>query len=148
MLSRFCSHGIPRTNVTRPEFSILMITPVPPNWTWLGKAVLENHAFVTIDLTIPCNWVDEYPPNCEACQWNDPAQCDKVRLMTAHVLIDNTDPEYPIEVGQFDLDDKAYGVYVVGDYAYIANSYDGLKIINITDRLIKAIGFYGKAAAG
>ena len=75
------------------QFSILMVTPVPLTWNWLGKATLENHCFVTIDLTIPCNWAGEYPPNCEACQWNDPAQCDKVRLMTAHVLIDDTDPE-------------------------------------------------------
>jgi len=43
------------------------------------------------------------------------------------------DPSNPVEVGQFDDGDSARGVTVVGRYAYVADSSDGLEIIDISD---------------
>ena len=41
-------------------------------------------------------------------------------------------PDNPVEVGSFDTIDYASGVYISGDYAYVANGVDGLWIIDVS----------------
>jgi len=44
-------------------------------------------------------------------------------------IIDISNPAAPMEVGFFDTGSGAYGVYVSGSYAYVADGDDGLYII-------------------
>lgn len=80
------------------QFSIVEVLPVPIAWNSHGNKTLEDHVFIVADLTIPCNWQSEIPSACAStCPWNTPAQCDRIKLMRDYVIIDDTDPENPIE---------------------------------------------------
>ena len=48
-------------------------------------------------------------------------------------VISILDPEHPEEVGYCDTPDYAYGVTVSGDYAYVADLWEGLCIISVAD---------------
>ena len=52
---------------------------------------------------------------------------------TADVNIAIVEALAPVIVGSLDTDGNAFGVAVAGDYAYVADSSKGLKIINIAD---------------
>ncbi len=59
-------------------------------------------------------------------------------------IIDVSDATNPQEVGYYDdMDDWVEDVYVVGDYAYIADGYTGLYIIDISDPTNPSeVGYY------
>ncbi|MFH1352601.1 MAG: lamin tail domain-containing protein [bacterium] len=48
-------------------------------------------------------------------------------------IVDISDPANPQEVSYYDTPGTAYGVYVSGDYAYVADSGSGLRIIDISN---------------
>jgi hypothetical protein len=48
-------------------------------------------------------------------------------------VIDISDPTNPTFIGNYDTSDPAYGLQVIGNYAYIANYGSGLKIIDISN---------------
>ncbi|OQX92223.1 MAG: hypothetical protein B6D58_04115, partial [candidate division Zixibacteria bacterium 4484_95] len=48
-------------------------------------------------------------------------------------IIDISDPAQPNWVGDYDTPGSAMGVFVSGDYAYVADYYSDLKIIDISD---------------
>lgn len=80
------------------QFSIVTVQPVPTSWYEQGRRMLEDHIFVVADISIPCNWQSEIPSACvSTCPWNTPEQCDRIKLMKDYVLINDTDPENPIE---------------------------------------------------
>jgi hypothetical protein len=43
-----------------------------------------------------------------------------------------TDPANPSLVGSLSMSNEAEAVFVIGNYAYIANSYDGLRVVDVT----------------
>jgi len=47
-------------------------------------------------------------------------------------IIDVSDPARPALIGQYDTPGQAQGVYVAGDYAFVADTYS-LQVINISD---------------
>jgi hypothetical protein len=61
-------------------------------------------------------------------------------------IIDITDKTHPFEVGFYNPPDVLgvpFGVYVLGDYAYVAAGTHGLRIIDITDKAHPfEVGFY------
>jgi len=58
-------------------------------------------------------------------------------------IIDVSDPSNPSEIGFYDTDDYAYGVFVTGSYAYMADRRDGLRIIDISDPTAPTeVGFF------
>lgn len=48
-------------------------------------------------------------------------------------IIDITNPSNPQQISFLSIPGNAYGVYVAGNYAYVANGNDGLRIIDITN---------------
>jgi hypothetical protein len=48
-------------------------------------------------------------------------------------IVDISDPTTPFEVGSFDTPENAMGVAKEGEYAYIADTYDGLWIVNVSN---------------
>lgn len=59
-------------------------------------------------------------------------------------IINVVNPSNPHQIGQFDVEGKrAVGFTIYGDFAYVANWSDGLRIIDITDPLnVFEAGFY------
>ena len=49
------------------------------------------------------------------------------------VILDVSDPLDPDEVGRIDTPGIGLGVHVVGDYAYVADDQEGLRVINVSD---------------
>ncbi len=47
--------------------------------------------------------------------------------------VDVSDPANPTSAGFYDARSYSYGVAVHGHYAYVANSYDGLRVLNVQD---------------
>ena len=47
-------------------------------------------------------------------------------------MIDITTPSAPVEVGFVDTPGYACGVAVVGSHAYVADDYEGLRVIDVT----------------
>ncbi len=59
------------------------------------------------------------------------------------LIFDIADKTNPMLLGHYDMEDIAWGVYVMGNYAYIANNYDGLRIIDVSDPVNpNETGFY------
>jgi len=48
-------------------------------------------------------------------------------------IVDVSDPANPALAGSYDTPDYAVGVYVSGDYAYVADWHSGLHIIDVSD---------------
>lgn len=48
-------------------------------------------------------------------------------------ILDISDPQIPKRIGRFITNDLVYGIYVIDNYAYVANRYSGLRIIDISD---------------
>jgi hypothetical protein len=48
-------------------------------------------------------------------------------------VIDVSNPSNPREVGYFDTPVVARGVYVSGNYAYVADGYLGLRVIDVSN---------------
>ena len=38
-----------------------------------------------------------------------------------------------MEISSFDLESTCYDIHIIGEYAYLAASYDGIKIVDFTD---------------
>jgi len=49
------------------------------------------------------------------------------------VVLDVSDPSNPTLVGQYDTAGTSYGVYVSGNYAYIADFHKGLSIVDVSN---------------
>ena len=62
-----------------------------------------------------------------ALAWNWTSATSWIRV------IDYSTPESPIEISSFDLGSVCYDVHIIGEYAYLAASYDGIKIVDFTD---------------
>ncbi len=61
--------------------------------------------------------------------WDDSTSTYKGHLR----IIDISDPTNPDEIGYYDTESYTRGVYVSGDYAYVANDKNGLRIIDVSD---------------
>ncbi len=48
-------------------------------------------------------------------------------------MIDVSDPSNPHEVGYYETPERAYGVYVSGNYAYVAARDSGLRVIDVSE---------------
>ncbi len=58
-------------------------------------------------------------------------------------VIDISNPANPTEVGSYDMWEDVIGVDVSGDYAYVANRFDGLRVIDVsTPSNPHEVGFY------
>ena len=55
---------------------------------------------------------------------------EKLHLNNGSLLIDNPSPSY---VGSYDTPDNAFGVYVSGKYAYVADDFNGLVIVDVSN---------------
>jgi hypothetical protein len=54
-----------------------------------------------------------------------------------------SDPAAPVEVGFYDTEEYAWGVAVAGSYAYVADYYDGLRVVDVSDPTAPTeVGFY------
>ncbi len=54
--------------------------------------------------------------------------------VTGHLrIIDISNPNSPTEVGYYETNDGAKGIFVSGNYAYVAANHTGLRIIDISD---------------
>ena len=67
-------------------------------------------------------------------------------------IIDISDPTNPKRIKQYNTDAPIYGVYVSGDYLYLANTLFGLRVMDISDPTnpkdiyhgdIQSIGYFG-----
>ncbi len=60
------------------------------------------------------------------------------------IIIDITDPENPIEIGNYDDDNvAARGIDVHGDYVYLAHGTDGIEIFDVSNpALPELVGWY------
>ena len=48
-------------------------------------------------------------------------------------ILDVSNPPYPVRIGYVVLPDIVQDIYVVGDYAYVANDESGLRLVNVSD---------------
>ncbi|MCX6641736.1 MAG: hypothetical protein NTW14_14820 [bacterium] len=48
-------------------------------------------------------------------------------------IIDVSNPEIPVEIGNLDTPGDAHGIAVSGSYAYVADQFSGLRIINVSN---------------
>ncbi len=59
------------------------------------------------------------------------------------LIFDVTNKTHPILLGYYDMGSYAHGVYVVGDYAYVADYDNGLVIIDVSDPVNPTeVGYY------
>jgi len=49
------------------------------------------------------------------------------------VVVDVSKPTNPAQVGRFDTNGVSWGVYVQGNYAYVADERNGLVIIDVSN---------------
>ncbi|UCE39200.1 MAG: Ig-like domain-containing protein [Thermoplasmata archaeon] len=65
------------------------------------------------------------------------------------LIFDVTDPGDPTLEGFYDADSAINGIFVEGNYAYLANSYSGLNIVDLNDpsspTSVKTVFIYGSA---
>jgi hypothetical protein len=58
-------------------------------------------------------------------------------------VIDISNPTNPVEIGSYDTPGEAFGVYVSGNFAYVADRDSGLRVIDISNpKNPVEIGFY------
>jgi len=61
----------------------------------------------------------------------------------AFVILDVSEPTQPVKSGHLVLPDIANDVYISGNYAYVADGYSGLRIIDISDKQNPSeVGYY------
>ena len=57
------------------------------------------------------------------------------RLEAGLLIVDISNPAYPVEQGTYDTPGYAHAVTVSGGLAYVADQWGGLKVINVADPL-------------
>ena len=58
-------------------------------------------------------------------------------------VVDISAPDNPTGVGFYNRWERAYGVAVAGDYAYVAARYEGLRVVDVSDPFnLTEVGFY------
>jgi len=109
--------GLRIVNVSDPARPVETGCYETPHYA-IGVAVAGNYAYVTSEYT--------------ACRGRDDAEEDQ--FLT---VVDVSDPTRPVGIGSYFLSARGQttvaGVAVAGNYAYVADGFFGLRVVNISD---------------
>ncbi|MFX0063973.1 MAG: LVIVD repeat-containing protein [Candidatus Hermodarchaeota archaeon] len=114
---------------------VLIFMPLPiPQITLLSPIFLEDTQFQPNNILVSKNNMQS--PNQETDPWGTVFVYGTIAYIRAGknlVLLDITNPTTPQFISTLTFSDLIINIFVLDNYAYLANSYDGLQIVDISD---------------